>query len=350
MNNNQGLSLKKHWYLFPAIILFLLLYLLLSVNNRLAADDFYYLALTQKGGALYAMKYQYRFFCGRWFAHTLACWFLNFVAAKYFLLLFQWTTLTALLTALGLCFKKIAGSYLSTSIVFIYAGLFCISFFFASYSIAQTWFWYIAVWTYLWSIIAALFLVNELLSQRFNFPGVLVILFTSAFIGGAGESYALIVLLLLFVYLLYKAAYKKQKDGKLSFVKLFLSALILVISFYMTYSSPGTSNREGLLPQTNILEKIILHNKACGILFLKLSPAKLPFLLLFSFPWFFIAGHIPSFNWINQTAAKFFIKTTCIFLFAVYLFLIPTSYALSDIAPGRALSIVSLLFCCYFVV
>jgi hypothetical protein len=346
--------LRQYWFLLPAIILFLFLYGILSFHNRLAADDFFYWGLTKEGGPWYAMMFQYEAFCGRWAAHIPACFFLGFYKIPFTLFIYHLVTLIALLTGIYLLLSKLLLRYFNYSnrnILILYSFLFCIAFFFSSYSISETWFWYIAVWTYMWSIIMSLFLFNELLEARSKLISWPIIMISAAFIGGACESYAVIdIMILVFMILHYrfKKNNKSLGDKRRLNNKIFFALVILSVSFAITYFSPGTTIRKELLPQTSFFEKTYMHFKVYGKLLLILTPPRLPWLILFSLPWIFIGAQLPASPFFNLSIKQYFFRSSLILLTAVFIILLPTSFAMSDLAPGRALSIVSICFCIYF--
>ncbi len=311
----------------------------------MAADDYFYLALTRKGGAWYAMSYQYHWFCGRWMAHLLACTGLRFAHWPFFFPVFHFLNLGLLYIGFRQLLKKMLPANPAQG---VYALVFCLLLYFASYSIAETWFWYIAVCTYLWSIIALLFLFNELLSTGFGALRLFLLIFVCLFTGGAAESYAVLSLLsvlLLAAYILTR--FKKGKRQRLILVKSAIALLFLTISFSITMLAQGTSNRELTLPVVTTGAGLLMQFKVLALLLLKLSPARLPYLMLFGFPFFFLASAIPDKPWWRQPFGVFMLRISLLLILVLFILLLPTTFSMYDIAPGRALSFCSLAFCLY---
>src|SRR4051812_7775290 len=88
-------------------LLFIILYIILSSNARLASDDFYYMYLKNTYGAWGGMAWQYDHWSGRWSAHSVACWLLSFSDKKNFLLVLHMLTLGGLYISIRALLSKI---------------------------------------------------------------------------------------------------------------------------------------------------------------------------------------------------------------------------------------------------
>ncbi len=339
-----------------SICLFFVLYLILSFNSRIASDDFFYWGLVQTNGIWASVLYQYNNFCGRWSSLIASCLLLNHADNKFLLPLFYNLNLLLLLFSVYKVLSTISNCFKieikKAEILFLSVSLTC-SFFFSNFSIGETWFWF-SVLTYIWSITAALLMFNVILSRDLSLWQILVVLITAAYIGGAAESYSLIFLLLLSLFIFYKLKHNNYIISKTlketSVQKALFAFIILSISFSITYFAPGTSIRSSLLPQTTIIEKTWQHVKAYVKLCIIYIPPKLPYLIIFNAPWI-IAGNIfikPKISFSKNQAVKVFKILTLILIASIFIMLLPTSYAMSEIAPDRALSLISLVITVYF--
>ena len=149
-------------------MLFLILYSIISFNNRFPYEDYYFTSLNKEMGAIKAMVYIYNIYSARWSAHTFAFFFSQFYQSNIFLPTFNIITLLVLIISFFILLKRIVveilGFNITTGVVILYSILFTCGFFLSSYNIGQTWFWYMVNWMYLWSIIAGNFLLWVLLS------------------------------------------------------------------------------------------------------------------------------------------------------------------------------------------
>jgi hypothetical protein len=348
----ENYKLKKivSYTFFFTSILFIILYFMLSFHARLAGDDYFYLWLKNSFGAWNGMMYQYQHWSGRWAAHFIGCALLNF--EKYNLLVpsvcvFSFIMLFIVLYAnIRLFFEKlllkIENAYLIPASIILIAGLF-----FSSFNTGETWFWFIIIITYLWSIIGFLFILYSVFRthQRTNdYPTMII---ASIFIGGASESFALIFLTFLSSILIYRIAVLKKKFNEGVNLKLLVTLIFLAISFSFSAFAAGTVVRHSMLPHTPAFEKIFIIIKSYSKYFIRYLPKKLFILILFSMPWLFIGSTYKGFTDKSQLI-KFLKKITAVFLIALFLMYIPTAIVMSETGPDRALSVVSFLTTFYF--
>jgi hypothetical protein len=182
----------------------------------------------------------------------------------------------------------------------------------------------------------------------------LLIFCASAFIGGASESYALSAVFLLVFYLLASnlrllknAAFNFPAGRALNF-KISFALLVLAASFTVTMLAPGNKNRLDLLPHAGFAQLCWVQVKSfIKIVFIR-TPAQLPFLLLFSTPWFVLgqkcaAKEMQSLvSFLKRIVPYFFLS-----LFFVFVFLMPTSFVMVELGPDRSLSFITffIAFC-----
>ncbi len=339
--------------LFLSGTLFLALYVMLAMNNRLPYEDHNFLFLSKEMGPLKAMLDVYEHYSARWSAHTLAFYFSLHYENRYFLLLFNCITLATLLASFYLLLKKaltgIAGQNISQSTLAAYSLLFLTGFFLSSFSIGEAWFWYMVSWMYMWSIIAGNFLLLIMLSEKTRLWHIPFIVLLTAYIAGAAESYAAVWILLLAALLIVKQKNIFPRISQHFHNRSLLIALISLSLLYLfTLLAPGTAARKGLLTDATFVEHLIMCLKAYGILILKKTPFILPQLLLFGLPWIFLGKEFES---KDKTEVKkiipLFLKSTLLIGIIIFILILPASWVLYDLPPDRALSQVSLLLCAF---
>lgn len=337
--------------MYSFAILFLILYFILSIHSRIAGDDYFYLWLKNTFGAWDGMIYQYNQWSGRWATHWIGCAMISHWRNPYFLPIVNFFTLGVLYFSLKIGFEIITALLKITIDNIIIPPLIILlitTFFFTSFSIGETWFWYIIILTYLWSIIAFIFLLDLIFSFQNNFQTILFIIVCSAYIGGASESYALIFLFSLSAILLYRKKLNIDKFFTAIDYKLILAFSVLLLSFSFSYFAPGTEIRHSLLPHTPLLEKLQVFSKSYIKYFLYYLPDKIIYLLLFSIPWLYFGSQYLKNSFKEKEVIKIIKNITLLFLVLLAITLLPTSFIMSETGPGRSLSIVSILTVIYY--
>ncbi len=345
------LDKKFSYSLYLASLLFLVLYFILSFNARLAGDDFFYLWLKNTFGAWQGMVYQYDHWSGRWTAHFIGCALLEYWKSPWLLPILNIFTFFSLFLALKINIKTVlnfSNIDLNGDIVNPITIILISALFFTSYHIGETWFWFIIIITYLWSIIAFLLLLHFLFTPGNKFSDFTGIVLTAIFIGGASESFALIFLSLLSFILIFR--YKKLHIAfsNMTNIKLFTAIIVLAVSFSFSAFAPGTEIRHSLLPHTSIPEKIIIILKSYAKFFIRYLPGKIFYLILFSTPWLLLGAMIPKDRFTHSQLYKYFKRVTFFFLAAIFIMYVPTSMVMSEAGPDRALSVISFTTVFYF--
>ncbi|MEO5571079.1 MAG: DUF6056 family protein [Bacteroidia bacterium] len=352
---------NRFYFLLLAVssVLFVLLFFVLSYYNRLAGDDFYYLGGYSEKGVWGCMRDLYFGYSARWTAYLLTGWIIGLNSFKQYHFIFNCFTLFTLIVSLCFLIKYIfhraLNLKLSRGINLLYGIILSCSLFFSSYSIAETWFWHVQVCTYLWSIIMSLILINILLAEKFKTIHIFLIIISSVFIGGASESFALINILLLSSCLLLLNSKMKKflnvsvPDKQTVNKKIILALLFLLISFTITMLAPGNEVRYSALPKVSFIQTLWIQVKSfIKIIFIS-TPLKMHYLFLFSFPWLilgeYLSTSIPKMNLLPVlfSLKKYFF----ILLILIFIFLVPTSFIMSELGPDRALAQISFLisFC-----
>ena len=344
---------------YVTALLFLILYFVLSFHSRLAGDDFFYLWLKNTYGAWDGMLYQYREWSGRWTAHSIGCAMISWWKKPLFLPLINTVTIASLFFSLKMLIENILSEIkidAGKSLIYPLTFSLIACFFFSSYSIGETWFWYIIIITYLWSIISFIFLLNCVFSRKDDAINYLLIAVFSTFIGGASESYALIFILGLFAILIYRwktlKTFPHLKNSKVDSrdLKIIVALIILSISFAFSAFAPGTEIRHSMLPQTTVSEKLFAEIKAYIKFFVRFLPGKILYIILFSTPWFFFGSVYLKDRFSIARSIEIIRNSSLLFLVVLAVMLIPTTFVMSETGPDRALSIVSITTAIYFTI
>jgi hypothetical protein len=340
--------------------LFLILFFIVSYYNRLAADDFYYLGGYAEKGVWSCMRDLYFGYSGRWTAYLLTGFVVSLNQFKYSLFIFNCITISALIFCIRALFKnifnKITNKKLSNGIATLYAIILTCSLFFSCYSIAETWFWLVQVCTYLWSIIMSIILINIILHEKTRTVHYFTLAFAAIFIGGASESYALVNIFLLVTfwimlnfnikYFSWMSFFKNSQANR----KIIIALIFLIASFMITMMAPGNEIRYSALPKVSFDQTLWIQIKSfIKIIFIK-TPVKFPYLFLFSCPWLILGIYFSS-SVIKKNIVPAFLsmkKYIFFLLTLVFIFLIPTSFIMSELGPHRALSQISFLISIFF--
>lgn len=345
----------KNYFTFLAgcSALFLLLFFIVSYYNRLAADDLYYMGNYREVGVWGCMQKLYFNYSGRWLAYLLTGWVVSLNKFKGYQFVFNVFTLVCLIAILHLLIHKLIVEKLklrlSNTRALLFALLLTGNFFFTSYSIGETWFWLVTVCIYLWSIIMCLYLLYALMDEKIKSAYVVLILISALFIGGSSESYALVVIFMLATYLfLVRTRFGKYlpfqlPESRNRNIKIGMALALILLAFTITMLAPGNKVRYGALPNATGAKLIVVQLKSfIKIIFIR-TPLKLPYLILFSFPWFILGrciteaerteGLVP----FLQAHKKYFLLVLAL----IFIFLIPTSFIMVELGPDRSLSQIS---------
>jgi hypothetical protein len=347
---------KKDYYtifLWGAATVFVALYAILSYNNRLAADDLYYLANYPKVGVWGCMEYLYQTFSGRWSAYLYTGAVVSLSHLKWTLFIFHSFTLISLIAVLSLILDQILNFRLNFRLkkheILLYGTITAMGLFFTSYSIGETWFWVVQVCTYLWCIIMSLVLIYVFLNKKSLPINFFIITVAGLFIGGSSESYALVNLFLLGGYLFFANCHFSRlpffhfPTSKSLNIKLTIALIALLIGFAITMAAPGNGVRYDALPHPSKAMLVWIQMKSfIKIVFIR-TPLNMPMLLLFGTPWFLLGNQMQkktsviSFTKFSKSALPYMFT----FLALIFIFLVPTSFIMAELGPDRALSFIS---------
>ncbi len=357
LSNKSETSQSKLFLLASFGVTFLLLYTLLSYNNRLATDDYFYFKNLNDHGIWNGMVASYSTWVSRWFAIL----FLNVVLKSYnlfhSLLPYHLFTIVALTMVVMNFIRAVAERFLQTTISYItlllYSILLVASFYFFSFSISETWFWIAATTMYLWGIIFFIAGITFILRPGNKLLNQICCACCFLFIGGASESMAIHILTLLaagILYILYQNKFSLQSfwKGK-SHRMIFISALSLLLALLISYSGHGRVLRQSALPDTGIFSSFLVTVKSLVKLILFQLPLKIHWFIFFAVPWIFLGHQFESEK--KESLEKIFKRLVIFFLaFLLLSFIsfIPASLFLGETGPYRTWIPVSLYLslCC----
>ncbi|MGZ4054628.1 MAG: DUF6056 family protein [Bacteroidia bacterium] len=348
---------KRYTYLLSSVLLlFIFLFIMLSFYSRLATDDYYFIWDVRNHGIITGVTSQYMAWCGRFsatfFMDLFYKWF-DINQSYYFLL--PLVSFVLLVTGIYYLLNNIFRKYKIT-ISILQKWLLSFSFvallFFLSFDIAETWFWYCALSSYLWSIIAFVWGVAFLIETRKVFYSTTASLFCFIYVGGSSEIYSVIFGLALTVLLACQfRKHKNLKDFlKLSFSKkLLLVYIVLAIAFIIFLIAPGNYLRDGLFPKHEILRSFFIAAKSIVKFLVFYFPFKIFYIILFASPFLFLGNQLQSekINYLTISFRQFFIRTTVFFAILFLIFFLMVAYVMVETGPPRVSFLLSFLLSVY---
>jgi len=337
-----------YYLILMSNIIFVLLFIGLSYYNRIAIDDFYFLANVKEHGVIKGTIIEHSLWSGRWVSVFLNQLVLSFYNYKYFLFIFGIFTfgffiysVNRLINNINVIFKLASlNTYQSINIsIFIISALF-----YSTVKIDETWFWLCASCTYLYSIIMLLLGSSALISPKKTYTNTLICSISFIYVGGSCEPLALLVILILTIILFISklGIFANYKSNILT-IRLLNALFCCLISFIILYIAEGNRVREQYFEEINIFHAFILNIKTTGMIILLRLPHIILPVLLFSITAYYLGYKNSNNNTINKKNIKNLIATVLFLYFAIiFLYQFPVTYATQDIAAYRALFPISL--------
>ncbi|MBN8697115.1 MAG: hypothetical protein J0L87_11360 [Bacteroidetes bacterium] len=337
--------------LYLCFLLFAILFIFLSAHSRLATDDYYFIADSQKHGLFEQVEFQYMHWTGRYTA-TLA---MNVFYNLWGLDQLPYTSLpliSILLLFLGafLLTEKLSLQFslqLELKERFILSCSFVIMLFFLSYDIGESWFWYCGYSSYLWSIIALLWGTYFLMHKQKQVITGILAAFCFIYIGAASELYAAIIG---FIYTLIVIKIMRSGNTNLSLQhkwKIYSTYIFLGIAFLIMLLAPGNYLRDQLFPEHSFPESLMITARSLIKLFLVYLPSKLPYLLALGVPLLLVGMKIGKQKTVKgsfrSSAKKISIFTAIILLLFFWL----TAFIMMETGPARVLFFASFIISIY---
>jgi hypothetical protein len=320
-------------------LLFLLLYLLLAFHNRIAVDDFHFLANVQEFGVINATFVEYEAWSTRWLSVFVTHLVLNFHDYNYFLTVYHLFVLTVLFISIFYLLRNITSllNFHLKKLELLAVALFISNAsFFSSIRIDETWFWICATNTYVLSMAALFFGLAGITDKKTALRSDALVFFSFFYIGGSCESLAVFIVPLLILFLIYHKLYLAaslpafiQRRGKIAIVS-------CLISFAILYSGEGIKIRQTFFQEISIFQGFLLNFKMSGIIFLRYFPRLIPFLILFTLPALFLGQRDKALLTGKKLFKKLFL-TALVFVGLVLLFQFPITYKTLDVGAYRAL-------------
>ena len=329
--------------LFPLIsIVFLIIYLCTSYFNRYTGDDLLILSLLENNTANHISSLLYNTWCGRWFSIAVYTNLLYYFGnLKHFLLIFNSILITALIYAIFLNLKNLRNynfhvynntQLISVSIVFVTL------FFYSTFSIGQSWFWYsVSGGAYFINIVFYL-LANSIMfkTTKAKVIDYLLIIIFALYIGSASEIASILFLCVSFILLIMFKENNQVKKTNTLFI------ILTLASFFFTINADGTTNRYVALNQSNLhldLQKYLYLNFILSLKFIKI----IPYALLYSLPFVYLGiNSTNSTKTLDKT--KQIIKTLFLFYLISIIYNSIIIYVMKDIGPDRVFLPINLMF------
>ncbi|MDP6909193.1 MAG: hypothetical protein QF371_06795, partial [Flavobacteriales bacterium] len=265
--------------------LFVVIFLAVAFNYRLAADDFHYLVKSKNLGIWDAMLFYYHNWNPRWSATLVTNAFLAAYSSPLTLFLFHLSSLV--LGAISIfSFLHGIGQHLSLPFTRLQLTLFSFyllgALFYGAFSKDDSWYWITVAPMYLWGSFAAV-LGGSFILQKWNRPlRSLLIGLWFLYAGGASETIAIATLAILF-YLGF-VTHGNQTENVIDRTALHLATISCFIGFGIDITGAGALVRYEHLPHLSITDKMLVGFwNYLKITFVEI-PLTLPFILLFVSP------------------------------------------------------------------
>ncbi len=266
-------------------MLFVVIFLAVAFNYRLAADDFHYLVKSKDLGVWNSMLFYYHNWNPRWSATLVTCTFLGAYSSPITLFLFHLSSLV--LGGISI-FSFLHGIVKHLSLPFTRLQLVLFSFyllgalFYGAFSKNDSWFWFTVAPMYLWGSFAAV-LGGSLILHQWN-KGMRYLLIGLLFLyaGGASETIAIATLAVLF-YLGF-ITHGERAGFAIDRTALHMATISCFIGFGIDISGAGAVVRYQHLPHSSFTDKAVIAFWNYLKFTFKEIPITLPWIILFVSP------------------------------------------------------------------
>lgn len=317
---------------------FAVIFLWVSSNYRLAADDLHYLVKTNELGIWDSMLFYYQNWNPRWSATLVTNSVLTvaespMVPFSYFLLTLAfgvaaiWAMVRAVVNQLKLPIGSIRQGIFSA---YLLAALF-----YGSFSKDDTWFWITVNPMYLWGSFAAILGGSFIIGKRASFLQLLLIVVLFVYAGGASETVAISTVIVLFF--LGFITHKKQFQILVDRRALHLATIACLVGFAIDVLGPGAHVRFEHLPQFSLTERAIVGFWNYAKFALMEVPIILPALIIAASPLAFFGRKQLRFQLIDPkelmlSNRKLWIVTDIL----VFIMAFTMAFAMGEMGPKRA--------------
>ena len=271
------------------VIVFCVIFLLISSNQRLAADDYHYLIKTRDLGIWDSAVYYYNNWNSRWASSLARAVFLNVSGSN---LSFVFLNLISLVFGL-ISVRAILSTLVSQTKIpikrrqhWLLASYILLILFHASIAKSDTWFWLSSTPSYLWGAFAAILGISLLFKPKTSVPRLFLSALLFTYVGGSSESVALAILIGL-CYLGF-ITHKKVQRITVNRKALHLATIICLIAFGISLVGPGLEIRKSFLPQYAFSDKLMIGFWNYFKFNFKEIPLQLPLIILMVAPFGFL--------------------------------------------------------------
>lgn len=323
---------------FVAGVIFLVSFLWNGFHNRPAHDDFEFLTKVKELGIVGSAGFYYDHWNTRWSAILLANVFYEVYLSAQTFLPFHLLTLIVWATSVLLLVRNVTrrcGSEVNRTQLILITICVMMGTFFATFSIADSFYWINTSAMYLWNLIACTIFAASYtgtVSRTFKY---IIAAVTGSYIGGSGETFVVVLSVYLMTILIINIFIKTLEQPSLLLA--FLG--FLVAGFIISYLGQGHVVRSGFLPDTDIMFKLwVLVKSMVKFFMIKLPPKIIP-LVLFSLPWYY-TGHKFRKHGIlisdRISTDKMIIASVAIVCSTALLTFIPLAWLMSEMGPERS--------------
>ncbi len=346
---------KRYTLLLSFVLtLFVALYFMLCYYSRLATDDYYFIWDVRHHGIITGVTSQYMEWCGRFAATFLmdviykmldvnqSAYFLFPLISFLLLIAGIYKLMLVIAVRLDLRISRLHCIFLSLS--------FTALLYFLSIDIAETWFWYCSLTSYLWSVIAFVWALAFLFSNGNNAVAILCSSFCFIYVGGSSEVYSMLYGILFMLFILHR--YKQKNNLKIFLSNNFNIRLIIVysvlgISFVVFLIAPGNYLRDELFPKHQFVYSFFITAKSIVKFTALYLPFRLVYIAAFAIP-FIVAGQSSSKTTMPDVSLKVFVKKATLLLISLLIiFFYTVAYVMVETGPPRIWFIVSFLLAVY---
>ena len=237
---------------------FVVIFLFLAFNYRLAADDYHHAQMVSQHGIWDAMVYYYNNWNPRWSSILVTNTFLSSASKTWTLFLFHccslllgfvavWSLLKGLISKFQLPFTSLQAAILSIYLI--------MATFHTSFSKADTWFWITVNPMYLWGTFAAILGGSFLFQNWLPIARYVLVGLMFLYAGGSSESVALCSLVVLFFVGFIS---KNSNNQNIDRTALHFATVACMVGFAIAMTGNGIQVRREHLPHHPASDRLIL--------------------------------------------------------------------------------------------
>jgi|GEM_PF-3039194 hypothetical protein len=319
-------------------LLFITLITVLAYYIKPVPEDYVVIAIGK--GQLFAYpKILYLTYCGRFLGMVMQDAVIRAVLHGMSPVFYYLPCLIFLLLSLFFILNKLVAKYqlqLSLFTKWNIVLLFSATLFYLTIGEQESWFWLLTSQYY--GIICLAFTAAGIalwMADKSSLFVYVALFFCFFYVGSATEPFAL-MLILFFVLRLSNAF---RANGKRPRTKFFIAFAGCLIGFLSVYIAPGTHSRWQLMPHVTPLLAVRRDIGAVVKFYLYYFPAKIPLMILFGLPCFFIGAYLKKTSTIKLPAIPIFkliLGMAILFTTILSLAFLPCSFVMGEAGPLRS--------------